>query len=367
MFLNDKINKDTVRVVVFGPGFGESIILYIPRVGWGVVDSCLPKVNGYKRNPALEYLKTRGVQQLAFLILTHPHKDHYLGLDQIIDHFLGRIERICYYSGNGVREYRTYLSRNQVLGERGLRGLGAIFEKFEKAKKAGSNIVKLGERTEIIRKRKYGTHEVEIVALSPSAESVRKYVEILFSVIPKVDGDTVQHLSDREHNLLSSAVWCSIGNVRLILGSDVEIGNDEQTGWKGILKNIDCPDLSAQLIKVSHHGSPNAFYEPAWEMHSRGTSPVSIIAPYNRLSKPLPGEKDKERIAQYSTTVAITSSHKFVKPKRVYDRTVVKKLHGVRDWKCLVEHDCIGHVTVDLSIKDGIVEKLDIAPPAYSH
>lgn len=51
-----KIQKDLVSVTVFGPGFGESIVIYIPYLGWGIIDSCLHKVKGNTINPALEYL-----------------------------------------------------------------------------------------------------------------------------------------------------------------------------------------------------------------------------------------------------------------------------------------------------------------------
>ena len=76
-----KIQKDLVSVTVFGPGFGESIVIYIPYLGWGIIDSCLYKVKGNTINPALEYLKSENVTHLSFLILTHPHRDHFQGLN----------------------------------------------------------------------------------------------------------------------------------------------------------------------------------------------------------------------------------------------------------------------------------------------
>ena len=364
MSIDDKIDENTVRLVAFGPGFGESIALYIPEVGWGVIDSCLVKNNNKRLNPTLEYLKSNNVNQLAFLVLTHPHQDHYLGIDHIIKHYLGRIERVCYYSGQGIRKYRTYLAKNELLGERGIRQLANIFSEFEKAKNAGANIITISERTEIIRRNKFGQHYVEIVALSPSAESEDLYSDLLFGSIPKKDGDTFKLLPDSDHNLISAAIWCSIGNLRIILGSDVETGKNQKTGWIGILDNVDCPDLSSQLIKVSHHGSPNAFYKNAWEKHSSGTSPVAIITPYNRLKNPLPSEKGLRRIAKYSEIIGITSKPKYVKPKKVYDRSVIKKLHGIRDWKCLVEYGRAGCIIVDLSIGDGTY-KLTVDPPAH--
>jgi len=358
-------NGDVVNIAVFGPGYGESIVIYIPGLGWGVVDSCTSKIKGIRSNPSLEYLKSKDVRRLAFIILSHPHEDHYLGLDQIIDHYLGRIERICYYSGDGLREYKQYLVKKEVLGSPDLRGLAAIFKKFEEAKNEGANIIRIAERTEIIRKTKYKNYEIEIIALSPSSESIRKYTELLFESIPKEDGDVLKPLSDSQHNLLSSAIWCSIGNLRLLLGSDVEIGDDEHTGWEGILRNADSPNLSSHLIKVPHHGSSNAFYEPAWEIFSQDTLPVSIITPYVKLLDPLPRESDLKQISKYSNFVAITSKAKTVKPKKIYDRTILKHLHGVRNWKCLLEDDQVGYVSLYLSIDTGSIVNLELVSQAY--
>jgi len=109
-----ELKKDAVNVVVFGPGFGESIVLYVPNLGWGVIDSCTYKKKNVTINPALEFLKSLHVSSLAFVVLTHPHRDHFQGLGLIIDHFLGQIQRICYYSGEGIREYRLFLAKKHL-------------------------------------------------------------------------------------------------------------------------------------------------------------------------------------------------------------------------------------------------------------
>ncbi|MHB8109992.1 MAG: hypothetical protein ACYDHW_08165, partial [Syntrophorhabdaceae bacterium] len=129
-------DKRVISATVFGPGYGESIVIFVPGLGWGVIDSCECKVSGTLINPALELLKNENVGSLAFIILTHPHKDHYSGLAQIIDHYIGRIDRICYYSGDGLREYKIYLAMKSYLNEGGggISKLAALMEKVELAK-----------------------------------------------------------------------------------------------------------------------------------------------------------------------------------------------------------------------------------------
>jgi beta-lactamase superfamily II metal-dependent hydrolase len=359
------MNKNLVHLVVFGPGIGESIVINIPDVGWGVIDSCLWRIKRRKHNPALAYLKSKQVSRLAFIILTHPHSDHFQGLDQIIEQYSGRIERICYYSGDGLREYRTYLAKKKVLGEPGLRELGNIFKWFEEAKKKGAKIVRLSERTEIIRKTRYGDHDIEIIALSPSAESVNQYVELFHKAIPTKDGDVVNVLHDSHHNLLASALYCQIGQLTLILGSDLEIGNTDQTGWRGVLGNKDSPKLSAHVVKVPHHGSETAFYEPAWRVFSQHSQLASVITPYIRSSPPLPRGEILRKISKYSNIIAITAKTKAIELRKRYDRTIIQQFQGVRKWRCFVDPRQIGSVIMDLCIDDGTLANLDVVKPAY--
>jgi len=363
MNTNPQSGKEIVRIAVFGPGFGESIVIYIPGLGWGVIDSCLKNNN----NPALDYLKKNNIRNIAFLILSHPHKDHYEGFDQIIDEYIGHIDRICYYSGDGIREYREYLIRQEILNYPGLKQLSDLFKKFEAAKNNGAQIVRIAERTEILRKNIYGENEVEILGLSPSAASVEKYKKLLFDAIPKNEGDTLNFLTDSQHNLISAAIWCSVGNIRLILGGDVEIGDDDHVGWKGIVNNIDSPDLSVQFIKVSHHGSSNAFYKPAWEKHCKHTKTIAVITPYNKTADPIPRKPDLERITQHADDIFVTSTTIHQKQKKVYDSIVVKNTRGVREWKCPIDNPNMGCVEINLSIQTGNITESRIIAPAYKY
>lgn len=120
--------SDEVEFTFFGPGFGESIVVHIPGIGWGVIDSCQFGSANERFIPPLEYLISQGVDSLAFLILTHPHSDHFNGMDQIVDHYLGRIQRVCRYAGEGAKELAEYLVRRGVKGRPGAVSLSAVFK-----------------------------------------------------------------------------------------------------------------------------------------------------------------------------------------------------------------------------------------------
>ncbi len=258
--MND-FREDHLNLVAFGPGRGESLLIFIPSLGWGVIDSLIYK----GANPALLFLQENNVKRLAFAVLTHLHEDHYRGLDQLIEYYSGHIDRVCYPHGDGIREYAMYLAANELLGAPGYRALIRLLERFREAEQRGATRIRLGEKTTIVRSPK-----VEIEALCPSARSIEKYVEILHKAIPQKDGDTIDFVIDSQHNLISAALWIKTNGIVMILGGDVEAGEDDFTGWKGVLRSIDCPNLSSQVVKVPHHGSRNALHIPAWERFTDG-------------------------------------------------------------------------------------------------
>jgi hypothetical protein len=349
------------RLIVFGPGFGESIVLYLPTLGWGVVDSCLNPYKNGQINPALSFLIDNGVDKLAFAILTHPHEDHYKGFDSIIDHYIGRIDRIGLYAGDGLREYRDYLSCKAVVGDPDseLDHLAAIYRKARDAEMAGARRIRLSEKTVF-----FSNKNVSIEALSPSSNSQEKYRNILFDAIPKNDGDLISSLKHRDINLISVALLVTVGNTKILLGGDVENG-DGTTGWSAILNDQDCPDMNSHFVKVPHHGSEGAFSCNLWSCISQTNEAFSIVTPYTRLSSPLPSESILSNISEYSQGVAITQKHRLLKPKHYYSRTTIKNLAFVKSWGCLEKDIEIGSIDIVGSIETGEIINANITEPAF--
>lgn len=73
-----------IEVSVFGPGFGECLVIHAGHGDWIVVDSCLDVAT---REPAaLTYLKALQVDPSAVrrIIATHWHDDHVRGLGKLL-------------------------------------------------------------------------------------------------------------------------------------------------------------------------------------------------------------------------------------------------------------------------------------------
>jgi len=299
--------ENELEISLFGPGYGESIVLHIPQIGWGIIDSCLAKTKQTSISPPLEYLSgllSPNFPKLAFVILTHPHEDHYRGLDHVLREYPGGTERVCRYDGEGIRELKTYIVQQKVGGREVLPGLVEVFNAIKDAVKSGAQLRRLSEMTEVLHLRnaeieKYGTTDIRMIALSPSAASIQKYVEMLFEAFPQ-PGNPLLPMKDESHNLISVALLLKLGDLQIVLGSDVESGLNNNTGWRGIIYNRDCPDLWANLVKVAHHGSENGFNSITWEKHHQKIKPIAIMTPFVKGNIILPKKQDIENFEKVS-------------------------------------------------------------------
>jgi len=332
--------RDEVELAIFGPGYGESIVIHIPKIGWGIVDCCEFGKFSSKIVPPLEYLIYQNVNNIAFLILTHPHADHFNGMEKIISNYIGKIDRICRYTGESVRELTAYLTHRGIKGNPGAKKFSIILEAFNKAVSNGAERRYLGANTQIIPAQKRTVNgkpiKIEVLSLSPLAEDEEVYNNLLKDALVE-PGKELRQIPDRQHNLIASAIRIAVGKVVVILGSDVEKGESQNSGWHGIMNSIDSSNMCIKMLKVPHHGSPNAYCKNAWEEHCKLGKIISIITPYSRGVGPRPSEKDIKRISHYSEYIGITSQLKFLRPVDVYDRAVARRLP--KKWKIIMEQE----------------------------
>lgn len=353
--------NDQLEITVFGPSYGESIVLYIPTIGWGVIDSCEFKVGMKSVNLPLEYLN--GIlppdsPELAFVILTHPHEDHYKGLDTILKSYSGKIKRVCWYSGDGLRELKQYICQQKVAGRDVLPGFAEVLNTMQKTKNTGSQIRRLSELTAIV-----ASASASLIALSPSASNIQMYVEKLFKKIPQV-GEPILPGDDSEHNLISVAILLKYGNVQAILGSDLETTSSKKGGWNAIVNNIDVPDLWASFVKVPHHGSISGYCDKAWEEHCKKNKPIAAITPFVKGNKYLPDESLIKFLENKVENLYLTSSPKFqTNIYKYYKKDIVQSIRSrTRDFKIIEYPDKAGFIRFRFASDGKLIESLAVPP-----
>jgi len=246
------------------------------------------------------------------------------------------------------------------------KSLALVFAAFNRAADRGAEKRRLSAMTQVIPRQQVVIDgkavSTEVLSLSPSAADEETYVDILRKALPKTDRQ-LDEVPDDRHNLIASAILISVGDVVVLLGSDVEKGRNQSSGWRGIVSSADSPDLCLDVLKVPHHGSPTAHYRRAWEEHCQDGKIVSIVAPYDRGAQRRPSEDDIARIAENSKLIGLTSQISYKRPVEIYDRAIARRLPRV--WRVIRPPQECGSIIVRYDLDGAKTMEKAVAPAVW--
>lgn len=349
---------DRLVVYAIGPGFGESVVVVTPDDDALVVDAC---THGGDNLPAM-LLRALDRKRIDLLLFSHPDSDHLLGGEALLREF--DPSRVWVYPR--AVSLRSLLAEVLVEDPHGtqpdaLRAVRAMLAELEKMIERGvaetvqSNTAPWSS----------STGACEVWPLAPSERDMREAQRQVRAIIE--NGRREPGLSMRirdflrgrradagDHpNLLSVALSLRWGARGLILAGDVEEGRQENSGWHGVLSRLRLLQRtervrSMDVVKVAHHGSSNAFHEPAWALHRDGRDDLlAMICPFNRSGE-LPVEPALKLIRKHATMLAISS------PSAEVQRRV-----GSAGWQTGAA--CIRHHDWDMPIVAAVIPQ--IGPP----
>jgi beta-lactamase superfamily II metal-dependent hydrolase len=225
-----QLAANELHLVVFGPGYGESIAVHVPDGAWLVTDSLAGRGRWPSTFvPAVELLKERG-EKAALLVLTHPHDDHAAGFDRLVT---GYVDGPVGVVGMHLPElgFTEDDAGTDVLAKTNrAKALVAIFRHW----------------------RDNPEYEWRLIADGTSRALGSGLVEVLHPNQAYVDARTPD--PGTAPNNYSTPVLVEWGSVRLVLGADLPSAE-----WRPLLGPTRIPSLSDHvLLKVAHHGSMNA-------------------------------------------------------------------------------------------------------------
>lgn len=271
---------------VLNVAHGDSIILELPDNNWGVVD-CF-KTSAEIEPPALSFLKARNVKKLKFVCLTHPHKDHFHGMLEILKYFTsdGRQIEEFWDFGPTRQLMRVFLKR--CGSEKEFKELDDLYNFLEK--EVQKNKMEPVEAKARVKCLELG--EVKISSLAPLGRDTWRYVKSWAK-------DTTI-----DENLLSVVLLITCGQTNAIFGSDTK-------SWEGVLNlwRKECGTTKRKkrafhFVKVSHHGSRHGNHKGLWDSFTIKGQSVAVISTGCRYETPHP-ETVKSIISQnvklYST------------------------------------------------------------------
>jgi len=302
----------SLEMHVFGAAQGESVVLRLPHGGWGVVDCYASTLGDAVDNATLRFLLERGVNELEFLCLTHPHDDHFRGMSQLLE----RLHVRCFWRPSAMSGQRLKWILQLALVDAKRSGHARTLEDADELERIFTRYpVPVDPQARF-----------QIWAIAPSGRQADGYEEGLRRCFDEND-----RLKDRlpyaRHNEISLALLVVFGKTRVILGGDVEESN-----WLDTLNEFGRPGLSCVGVKVSHHGSTNGYCPGLWEAFAADRKPVTILTPFQRHR--LPRREALEHIGEFAAEI-LTPCLSAVCPKELpiplSPKAPVKSRRALRD------------------------------------
>lgn len=318
-------NGAQCAVYVIGSGSGESVVIELlhPDGGstWGVVDCCAASISNQECNWTLRFLRDKRVSRLAFCCLTHPHEDHVRGMHHLLEHAGIEVDNVYLYAaadafllndlfrgeesrlsaaaravgGGGWDGGRldADLSRHMVL-------LHGAIERREKERRGRSEAVAPGTVLWSAREKWGIDIPLSIRVVGPVLAASKLYWS---RVQATMDGERVSLATARNYlNLLSMVIVVDAYGCHGLLAGDAE-----DAAWGCMLSRADSGIPECGLVKVAHHGSPQALGREAglWALITNGGRRKPIAAIAARRAAKLPRPESVEYLRECCSRVVV--------------------------------------------------------------
>ncbi|MDV7338141.1 MBL fold metallo-hydrolase [Terasakiella sp. A23] len=304
------------EITIFGPNFGESILVDNGNNHWMLIDSCLdPETH---EPVALKYLKEKGLDPAAaikLIVISHWHDDHVKGMADIIKQCKNAkiVMPGALLDEEFIEFAVSFLSATPITGGNGTREITSVLEYLAESGREPEMALdnKVIERfpAEDIN----SSSDTVIHTLSPSNE---QYIQFLTAISEnhRQIGEAGKKAIRQKPNHVAIAIWVESNDLNILLGSDLEETGNPKLGWSAILNSSARPRGKADVYKVSHHGSENGDHDEIWTK-LLSDAPLCVLTPFVNGAVRLPRKKDVERLVTKTNDIFITSNN--LKPKKV--------------------------------------------------
>lgn len=316
---NSLPRDDEIEVSVFGPGYGESLLIHVGKGRWIAVDSCIDHAS--RRPRPLRYLEELGVDAntaIHIVVASHWHDDHVRGMHELFK-TASSAYFICSPALTGVEflALADLYASDSSHTPRGPRELyRCLTETAARGKSSGRQILKLA----IADRPLWAvdtTINVRLTALSPSDEMSRRSLAFMAQALAAIKrGAKEDRLIESSPNDVAVALRLDVQDRAILLGSDLEEEGNLLVGWSAVLDSAAARERRSTAFKVAHHGSRSGHHDGVWrDLLEDG--PLSLLTPFRWGRHRIPTPDDRARILTL-TKRAFISAHPelVVKPKR---------------------------------------------------
>lgn len=351
---------DEFEVSVFGPGYGEAVLVHLGENDWLIADSCVDQRS--HNQPVLTYLEKIGVDagsSVRTIVASHWHRDHVRGLREVIaqcvlaDFWVSSAlssealleltmrSSTALSSLSPFREFRHVMDILRVRSE----GLTAPPVKMATAGKL------------LYRRERSGVSRCRVEALAPSDAEVIIMMDELVRYLEGA-GQSPFRLTSSHPNDTSVVLWVEIEDIRILLGADLEARAAPDRGWSAVVSHAASLSGRASVLKVPHHGSVTGYHDGMWAKLVEDRV-HACITPFRNSH--LPTDQDLRRIKGNTDRVYLTAR---VQPPPT--PRMPKIMRGVvRDvWE---PEGRAGHIRIrgDIGSRSSADFEVHLAAPAY--
>lgn len=350
-------NEAEVTLIGGTSGYGESVVVRYGENEWAIIDSCIDSLT--QTCLPIAYLEDIGVDicsQVKYVICTHWHDDHIKGLHKVLEacsnevffcvaiaserlSFLYEIQRSNLYEPDrGVR--RELILAMDKVREKGIKVKYLIQDlpvfatanskctTLSPSQKELDNFFKelayaiSGQGQVIAQKETLKTIPVaEIETADKIADEVFSSLEGSIDAEPaeitEIDLQELERLKESAKqskpniNDRSVALLFTICGHHAVLGADLEVTSDSESGWQSVNDCMSMVGVTAGIFKIPHHGSSTGYYELFLRNHIKPTA-TGKVSTWLKGKKVLPEKTVLDNYREHLSGLYITTDPSYL-------------------------------------------------------
>jgi|HubBroStandDraft_1064217.scaffolds.fasta_scaffold34309_3 hypothetical protein len=287
---------DELEVSVFGYRKGECIVVHVPNGPWFVVDSMAVYRKEDRVAIATAYLcDCLHVTEVYGVFLTHWHDDHTAAAGQLIRQFGPKLAMVGLPISNSSRELMSYVADLVPNEQRAalVKDLLSVISVLGELTHV--QVVTIQDRTQLAPSG--ATWRLD--SLSPSFDDARHQAATLVSFLPGFVGPPPISF---DVNSGCAVLRLEVDGIVVLFQSDLDVGDSPTRGWQNIHR-VYQQQLSANIVKIGHHGSHTAFHLPSWNAISAANKPHGAVTPYPARGVALPRAKEIAQLKRHCARI----------------------------------------------------------------
>jgi len=329
---------------------GDSVLVKLPDDRWGIIDS--NQISPKNDPPVLSLLRKFKIKHIAFILLTHPHADHYRGFAKIVDYLNKARIKVDAFVDFGMPEIEELNKLKQQIAKYDIYkkdvddyySLLKFLDSRTKSKKLPMEYVSAGF-DKFLLSFKGG----QLRSYAPLDDSLRNYRKSLIATI-----STRKYFDSAvDHNMVSVIAGLKFGDFTVMFGGDAT----SECWYRVILKAKEAGlNLRSHLIKISHHGSNEGYFTGLFDRISRGSGSVAVISCGKAIKGLGPHQEVLDDILKRGmyplcTNKSLACQQISVKPNYRISQDMLDFLqeHAIYEKK-----DCFGNILVKIDPKGGV-------------